>query len=115
MWAEGAASSGGNSGVAEVSRRGGAEGSRRAGPDIWNSGELEKSWKERTCSGEEQEEKEERQGQSTGHQATRGQRRAPEHTLTLSLLAPGRDRSWSECRWFQPEPVGPDRLRPTTG
>lgn len=49
MWAEGAASSGGYSGVAEVSRRGGADGSRREGPDIWNSEELEKSWKERTC------------------------------------------------------------------
>lgn len=49
MWAEGAASSGGYSGVAEVSRRGGADGSRREGPDIWNTEELEKSWKERTC------------------------------------------------------------------
>lgn len=49
VWAEGAASSGGYSGVAEVSRRGGADGSRREGPDIWNSEELEKSWKERTC------------------------------------------------------------------
>lgn len=43
VWAEGAASSGGYSGVAEVSRRGGADGSLREGPDIWNSDELEKS------------------------------------------------------------------------
>lgn len=36
-------------------------------------------------------------------------------TLTLSLLAPGLDRSWSECCWFQLELVGPDMLRPTPG
>lgn len=36
-------------------------------------------------------------------------------TLTLSLLALGRDRSWSEGCWVQLEPVGPDMLRPTTG
>lgn len=35
--------------------------------------------------------------------------------LTLSLLAPGLERSWSECCWFQLEPVGPDMLRPTPG
>lgn len=35
--------------------------------------------------------------------------------LTLSLLPPGLDRSWSECCWCQLEPVGPDMLRPTPG
>ena len=39
----------------------------------------------------------------------------PHSRLTLSLLAPGLDRSWSECCWFQLEPVGPDMLRPTPG
>ena len=40
---------------------------------------------------------------------------SPHSKLTLSLLAPGLDRSWSECCWFQLEPVGPDMLRPTPG
>lgn len=35
-------------------------------------------------------------------------------TLSL-LLAPGLERSWSECGWFQLDPVGPDTLRPTPG
>lgn len=62
VWAEGAASSGGYSGVAEVSMRGGADGSLKEGPDIWNSEELEKSWKERPCG-----EKEEQVPRSVSH------------------------------------------------
>lgn len=81
MWAEGEASSGGYSGVGEVRRRGGADGSRNEELGIWKTEEEENSGNDNT----------------------------------LSLLVPGLERSWSECCWFQLEPVGPDMLRPTPG
>jgi hypothetical protein len=81
LWAAGEASSGGYSGVGEVSSRGGAEGSRSEELGIWNTDEEENSGND----------------------------------STLSLLAPGLDRSCSECCWFQLQPVGPETLRPTPG
>lgn len=82
MWAEGAASSGGYSGVAEVSRRGGADGSLSEGPDIWNSEELEKSWKERPCG--------EKQSRWLSKSATRWQRPAARLRVTHTLSAGAR-------------------------
>ncbi len=49
MWAEGEASSGGYSGVGEVSRRGGADGSRNEELGIWKTEEEENSGNESTC------------------------------------------------------------------
>lgn len=53
MWAEGEASSGGYSGVGEVRRRGGADGSRNEELGIWKTEEEENSGKDSTCGEEE--------------------------------------------------------------
>lgn len=49
MWAEGEASSGRYSGVGEVRRRGGADGSRKEELGIWKTEEEENSGKDSTC------------------------------------------------------------------
>lgn len=49
MWAEGEASSGGYSGVGEVRRRGGADGSRNEELGIWKTEEEENSGNDSTC------------------------------------------------------------------
>ena len=49
MWAEGDASSGGYSGVGEVRRRGGAEGSRNEELGIWKTEDEENSGNDSTC------------------------------------------------------------------
>lgn len=49
MWAEGEASSGGYSGVGEVKRRGGADGSRNEELGIWKTEEEENSGNDSTC------------------------------------------------------------------
>lgn len=49
VWAEGEASSGGYSGVGEVRRRGGADGSRNEELGIWKTEEEENSGNDSTC------------------------------------------------------------------
>ena len=49
VWAEGEASSGGYSGVGEVRRRGGADGSRNEELGIWKTEEEENSGNDKTC------------------------------------------------------------------
>lgn len=49
VWADGDASSGGYSGVGEVRRRGGADGSRNEELGIWKTEEEENSGKDITC------------------------------------------------------------------
>lgn len=92
--------------MGEVSRRGGADESRKEELGIWNTDEEENSGKDSTCGGKVRQLNMFHLSDLFRHQHV---------SLTLSLLPPGPDRSWSERCWFQLESVGPDMLRPTAG